>query len=671
MSADRGRRALGWGLAALAILLLASVPFSLAGGVVDRPRVSFESGTGDTVAATLVVVGFALSGALLIHLRPRNWIGWILVVSALLQVTNVSMDAYSARALTDPDHSLPLGLPAAWLMSWTWLPSLLLPVLVLPALYPTGRAPSRFWRAYVSFALATTLLGSISLAVIEGTIDDTVRGTRLPWTAPDWLEVALVGTFTVMLALSAVTVLVGTMVRVVRARYPERQQLLWLLVVIAVMLATVLSPWETVFVTAYALVPVAIAIGVLRYGLLGIQMALRRGLVYVGLTLLVALVVGGLTTALAGLLPGRRLSLVIASAVVAVLVLPVARWLQVQVDRLVLGVRDPLALVGDVGAGLEVASDDPVASMLEAVSSAAGASYAAVRDLSSRELASVGLPTLTTTTIPLRHGGQELGALVVAGAGDLRVVAALAPHLAVVLRSQLLTAELDRARRRVTNATLAERDRLRRDLHDGLGPSLSGIALGLEAAGGLVGSEPDAAAEILARTRAEAEVAVREVRRVIDGLRPSALDLHGLAGAVRDTASALGLGRPGLPSFSLSTDPLPLLAPRTEEAAYRIVAESLTNVVRHADAEHCSVRVRGRRALPRRRRHRPLDARPRRGRRHPAAARRPPGSRRTRPHHARGRRPRLRRAAGRRAGLPGEGVGRGADPRRRTLRRRR
>lgn len=143
----------------------------------------------------------------------------------------------------------------------------------------------------------------------------------------------------------------------------------------------------------------------------------------------------------------------------------------------------------------------------------------------------------------------------------------------------------------MTNATLAERDRLRRDLHDGLGPSLSGIALGLEAAGGLVGSEPDAAAEILARTRAEAEVAVREVRRVIDGLRPSALDLHGLAGAVRDTASALGLGRPGLPSFSLSTDPLPLLAPRTEEAAYRIVAESLTNVVRHADAEHCSVRL--------------------------------------------------------------------------------
>ena len=67
-------------------------------------------------------------------------------------------------------------------------------------------------------------------------------------------------------------------------------------------------------------------------------------------------------------------------------------------------------------------------------------------------------------------------------ARDARLLEALAPHLAVVVRSRRLTEDLARERERVVAATLAERERLRQDLHDGLGPSLSGIALGLEAA---------------------------------------------------------------------------------------------------------------------------------------------------------------------------------------------
>ena len=130
--------------------------------------------------------------------------------------------------------------------------------------------------------------------------------------------------------------------------------------------------------------------------------------------------------------------------------------------------------------------------------------------------------------MPLRHGGEELGSLEVGtGTGgprltgrDLRLVAALAPQLAVVVRSRRLTDDLGRERSRVTSATLAERDRLRRDLHDGLGPSLSGIALGLEAAATAHDSDPEAMPEMLRRARAEADAAVREIRRVLDGLRP-------------------------------------------------------------------------------------------------------------------------------------------------------
>lgn len=594
---DLVRRFGGWSLAALSLVLYATVPLSLSGGVMSRPEVV---ASGPELWGGVIVACFALSGAALIQLRPRNWIGWILVASGLLQVTNVATDAYATRALTDPDHSLPLGLAAAWLASWSWIPSLLLPIIVLPPLYPTGRPASRFWFWHVRLALVGIGLVELLAATGPGGVDDTVRGTRLPWVAPSWwLWVAGLSAAVLLVSTAAVT-MVGTLVRAIRAKSPERQQLLWLLSVVAAMVATVFTEYRALFVIAYGLVPVAVTIGVLRYRLLGIEVALRRTLLYVPLTLLVALVIGGLTTALARLVPDGPLPLLAASAVVAVLVIPVAARLRPLVDRLVRGdPADPLALVDRVGAGLEVEHDDPIASMLEAVASAVGASYAAVRDVDGRLVAEVGSPAGAGLDVALRHRGVQLGTLTVGprrGATqvteqDARLVTALAPHLAVVVRSARLAEELADERNRVTSATLAERDRLRRDLHDGLGPSLAGIALGLQAAGSAQRTDPEAVPALLERTRAEADLAVSEIRRVLDGLRPTSLDLHGLEGAVRDTASVLGMGQPGGPAFDLQTDALPLLRPQVEEAVFRIVAESLTNVARHSAASHCAVRL--------------------------------------------------------------------------------
>ncbi len=594
---DTWRRIGGWSLAAFALAELVSIPLSLVGGVMSRPGVVSE---GPNLWPVFYVTGFALSGGLLVHLRPRNPIGWLLVVSGLLQVTNLAADAYAARALTDPDGSLPLGLPLAWLASWTWMPSLLLPTLVLPALYPTGRAPSRFWAWHVRLALLGIGLGVLGMATAPGGVDDTVRGTELPWTAPVWTAYAVGLPAAALLIACAVSVTVGTLLRAIRAVSPERQQLLWLLSVVAGLLLTVLTELELVFVFCYTFIPVAVTIGVLRYRLLGIEVVLRRTLLYIPLTLLVALVIGGLTTWLARLVPSGPLPLLVSSAVVAVLVLPVAARLRVLVDLFVRGrPTDPLALVDRVGAGLEVAHDHPTAAMLEAVASATGASYASLRAPDGRLVAEIGAAPAFVDELPLLHGGEQLGTLAVGprrgetrvSESDARLVAALAPHLAVVVRSERLTRELARERERVTAATLSERDRLRRDLHDGLGPSLSGIALGLQAASTALTTDPGAVAPLLARTRTEAEAAVREVRRVLDGLRPGALDVHDLPEALRDTATSLGFGRPGGPAFELQAHPLPTLAPQVEEAAFRIVAESLTNVARHAGAGRCVVRL--------------------------------------------------------------------------------
>lgn len=588
-------------LGAGSLLLLASIPWSLSGDVMARPGMTHSERTGDWFSMA-IVAAFTLSGTALIRLRPLNLIGWLLLACGVLQSVQTSFEAYGARALTDPDESLPFGLLAMWVATWTWLPALLLPMVVLPPLYPTGRPVSRFWTWHVRVSLVGICLLVLTAATNQGAMDDTVRSARLPWDAPTWWA-WVTGLLTASLLLPAMAVsLVGTVVRATKARGPERAQLVWLICVVGAMLATVFLPVDYLFGVAYGLVPIAVVVGVLRYRLLGIEVAVRKTLLYAPLTLLVALTVGGLTTVLARLAPEGPLPLVIASAVVAVLVFPVATRLRRLVDRFVLGERaDPLTVVDRVGAGLETASDDPVQSMLEVVAASAGASYAVVRDDHGHPVASVGdAPADGAAYFPLRHGGQALGSLGVGPrrgeravtSGDARLLEALAPHLAVVVSARRLTEDLARERERVVAATLAERERLRRDLHDGLGPSLSGIALGLEAADHALDGDLSTTRDLLARTRTEAEGAVREIRRVIDGLRPSALDQHSLADAVRETASGLGLGQPGRPSFALEVRDLPpRLAASVEEAAFRIVAESLTNVVRHSGARTCRVRL--------------------------------------------------------------------------------
>lgn len=591
----------GWVLVLVSALLYATIPFSLSGGVMSRPGFANPIRTSDVLQG-LVLFPFVLSGAWLVSRRPRNLIGWIILASGLLQAVQKCAEAYGARALTDPDHSLPLALSAMWLASWTWIPSLVLVVAVLPGLYPNGRATSRFWTWQIRAGALGLVLLTLLAATTQGGVDDVVGRTRLPWDMPTWWMLGVGVPAGALVVGSTVAATAGTLVRAVRSPAPERQQLLWLFAFLICMLIGFLTPSRLAFTLVYGLLPVAVVVGVLRYRLLGIEVALRRTLLYAPLTLLVALVVGGTTTALARLVPAGPLPLLIASAAVAVLLFPVAGRLRALVDRFVLGDRvDPLAAVDLVGAGLEVATDDPVRSMLSAVATATGSTFARVVDGDRREIARVGEPVEALLEVPLRHGGRHLGVLAVGPrrheprvtAHDARLVAALAPHLAVVVRSGVLTDELAAERERVTEATLVERDRLRADLHDGLGPSMSGIALGLEAAARSLETDPRTSREILARTRVEAAAAVVEIRRVLDGLRPSALDRVGLADAVRETASGLGMGRPGGVRFDLEVAPGLQLPSPVEEAVFRIVAESLTNVSRHAAAQRCTVSLDG------------------------------------------------------------------------------
>lgn len=208
-------------------------------------------------------------------------------------------------------------------------------------------------------------------------------------------------------------------------------------------------------------------------------------------------------------------------------------------------------------------------------------------------------------------GGFSLaGALVIVAAvlpeGDhvtatlLGVAAATALPITVgaaVVRHQLLDqrADVEGLNRRVENLSVSrrhivnereeERVRLRRELHDGLGPSLAAIGLGLRQLEQRTGGGDGGVVRELAD---EVQRAVSEVRRICDGLRPAALNELGLADAL--TESIEPLQRFG-PRITLTLADLPTLDPAVEVAAFRIVMEAVTNAVRHADAQHVQVRV--------------------------------------------------------------------------------
>jgi signal transduction histidine kinase len=139
-----------------------------------------------------------------------------------------------------------------------------------------------------------------------------------------------------------------------------------------------------------------------------------------------------------------------------------------------------------------------------------------------------------------------------------------------------------------------ERHRLRRDLHDGLGPILAGLALGLETAAGLLTARKDSheLQQLLARLKAEAQRALGDMRRIAGGLAPPALDELGLAGSLREEIARLRHEAPFL-TISLHTpgSELASLPPSVKAAAYRVVTEALTNVARHSHARSCSVRI--------------------------------------------------------------------------------
>lgn len=293
----------------------------------------------------------------------------------------------------------------------------------------------------------------------------------------------------------------------------------------------------------------------------------------------------------------------VATVVVALLVAPVLPRLQRLVDRAMYGDRrDPARVASRVGEQLASGSAAGLPGVVSAVREALRLPYAALSSPDGVLAADGQPPDGPVRSLRLEYGGEVVGELVIGlrpgerelAPADHTVLNLVAAPLAVAVHATWLSAELQASRGRIIAAREEERRRLRRDLHDGLGPTLTGVALAADAAANLVDSDTVRAGELLAAVRTDARSAIADIRRLVDDLRPPALDELGLVLALRQRAEHLSWRADGgAVHVKLDApDQLPALPAATEVAAYRIATEALNNVVRHAGASAAVLRLR-------------------------------------------------------------------------------
>jgi two-component system NarL family sensor kinase len=368
---------------------------------------------------------------------------------------------------------------------------------------------------------------------------------------------------------------------------------------------TALLPWSAIGVTGLPF-PLAVGLAVSRHRLFGIETLLRRSLVYGGLTVGVLLTYAASVVLLSTMLPGDGPYAVtlLATGAAALVALPLRDRLQRGVNRLLYGDRDePYRAIARLGErmGATLDPDSVLPTVAETVAQALRLPYAAIelRHGAGTEIAAAhGSPRPGFERLPLIHRGEAIGWLVLArrasdepfSPADRALLLDLTHQVAAAAFAVRLTAELRRSRERLVSAREEERRRLRRDLHDGVGPTLAGSLMKVEAARRLVGrASPEELERLLDELARETRVAIDDVRRLAYELRPTTLDQLGLGGALEQEADRLGGDRIAMNVASAALPPLPAAV---EVAAYRIGVESLTNVVHHSGARRAWLELR-------------------------------------------------------------------------------
>ena len=578
----------------------------------------------DTVDA--IVYGVV---AWLLLSRLRHPVAWILAVTAV----GGGLAAVGAQwTLVVDEHPDVATLPLLQLMQSTaWVPGTLALIVVVPWLLRDGPLD---WVSRAFVAAGVALIGWTLFARLTDPFvgPDGEPMSPLAIRNESWAEF-VERSFTwqnTLLVLLGLVAAADVWRRRARLDDPgDRRAMTWLaasVVVLSVSFVPLMLPDDLaadlplaltplLHLVSQALYPAAILGVVLRQRLWGLDLAVRRTLTWwlltAGLVVVYVVVVAALGAVLGG--DDDGFTRVLATALVAALFQPAHAWVQGGVDALVHGeARRHTAVVRRMGRSLGEAGgvDDLLGGVLDGLvySLRLGGARIEVDDERGDRRTLAELGTVDTGTaadgggaarraveVTLVHRQDRIGTMWVAprhnerlDGRSLEAVEALAPVIAATVALALTTDELRASRARLAEARDEERRTLRRELHDGLGPALAGIGLGLQAARNTIERDPSGTAALLDRLAAELDARVEEVRGLSRGLLPPALEELGLAPALVELAErqrAAGL------DVQVEVAELAAVEPTVGSAVYAIVSEAVRNVQRHAAATTCTIRA--------------------------------------------------------------------------------
>jgi signal transduction histidine kinase len=601
----RGLRIAAWCVAATTVALVVVGALRLSGVVSGPEKVPAIAWAMAPCVAIAVLTPTVIGLAIVIR-RPRNVVGWIMLVGATTVVAPIVGEAL--------EHPWTLQVSRAmWPLLYAW-------PIALTYVFPDGRLLSRRWRwvagvATACFALFMLLAlfdptpfdspdESVRNPLLHNRLGEALEGTGI-W-VPFWLGI-LGSLFAGALAIR---------LRLKRSAGTERLQTLWLAwaaMLIPLGLVLCAAQWLVLqhfldvvifpfLILMQATIAVAVGIAVSRHGLYAIERLLNRTLVYGALTLLLAAAYAAVALVL-GVVLGRGSDWVVAGAtlVVALVFRPLRGAIQTGVDRRFArdryhGVRRIQAFEHDVREGrrapeeienvLAEALHDPLATLL--FWTPVGKTYAdaggeIVTELPRDGRARTGIEREGQRTAVLLHDPAllERRALLdgVLAAAALSIEIA---RLRVEVRLQL--AEVEASRARIVEAGYEERRRLERDLHDGAQQRLVSLGLRVRRLQRSLPGEAKILAPALDQVVSEVGSAISDLRQIAAGVRPARLD-DGLAAALQDLAETA----PILVEVDASVE---RVAASVEAAAYFVACEALTNTVKHAAASRVRVNAR-------------------------------------------------------------------------------
>lgn len=610
-------------LALAALLSLASLVLAGCGSFsylgVTGISISFASG-----------LAFSTLGVLILAYRPHNRIGWLCLWIGIGLPGVSAIDIYANCGLAEQ-----IAAPALAYLAWfsysfgVFFP--LVPMFILlPMLYPTGTFLSPRWQWVTVVGLILVAINGAAIGLLPDLSRDngfeTFFAVANPFgisNLPQWWYSFFSGSSNLTVIALSLVGITAMVVRFRRSVGDERQQMKWLAYFLGTAVVIQLlffelpgaffypeifsSIWyNLIIIVVFLGFPTIIGLAIFKYRLYDIDLIINRTLVYGGLTLAVVLIysltVGGL-----GLLfqtSGNFVISLVATALIAIAFQPVRERLQRAVNRFMFGQRDdPYAVLSHLSQQLQTTAvpAETLTSIVETIAGTLKLPYAAIELVEQEQQigrASVGEPVGEPVELPLRYQKETVGRLLVSPrapgerftAKEQQLLADIAAQTGPVASATRLTLALQRSREKLVLAREEERRRIRRDLHDGLGPTLAGQTLQLDSILDLLVDDPEAATGQVAKLKSQTQQMVADIRRLVYELRPPALDELGLLEALRaHVAQMQGANGRLRITIAAAPEPLPPLPAAIEVAAYRIALEGITNVIRHAQARQCRV----------------------------------------------------------------------------------